>query len=586
MGRKLNHKFWFAVTNKPQDENAVVTLSLNYKYDKVKRTPTTIRIPFSTWDSKARRIKELSRYKHLNLEEYNNLLRLYEGRISFAKSEVQEGNMTYTTAFEYILKSEKEEVLWDYLKPKYWRNSTKAVKKHSDRLRAIEGYLLTTKLKDCVPLTFRIMADNTLVTKIADAVKDNPNISTNTSHDYLSTLNAICHRQKNDNKPFTRLDLMPSKEDNYGSNPVPYASVLNGLNLIKSKQQYEAVIYWLYMFCLTGIDAVDICNTSEDNFDIDDLKYIKENGLLHYHPESMFNTNLKQYNRKLYRIGKRTKNNQNVGGTMFNLFPTLLLHKVLKKLIQETHPEYAYRGTDSIRLFNFMTRDKNGKLLENGDDKWKAYRSVMSKNLKKLGMGNGLKQVRDTFTMTGENAGVDKQMLQEYLGHKNKKEVITHYRSPSQTNKDTYHSQILEKYNIVSLTKTVLQMGVHYGYLYSGYEELNYGDGVFKGTLKPRKGGYITDEENMMLDIDKLSKWSAEEELELQRKLKEFRDLPNHKIVNGCVVTEEPNPNNMPDELKKLILKKEELRIVTDLEKENKTTTLNNLFKSEVRKSF
>ena len=76
MGRIKNHKFWFAVTNKPQDENAIVTLSLNYKYDKVKRTPTAIRIPFATWDSKARRIKELNRYKHLNLDEYNNLLRV------------------------------------------------------------------------------------------------------------------------------------------------------------------------------------------------------------------------------------------------------------------------------------------------------------------------------------------------------------------------------------------------------------------------------------------------------------------------------------------------------------------------------
>ena len=211
MGRILNHKFWFAVTNKPQDENAIVTLSLNYKYDKVKRTPTAIRIPFTTWDSKARRIKELNRYKHLNLDEYNNLLRVYQGRISYAKKEVQEGNMTYATAFDYILKTDKEEVLWDYLKPKYFRNSTNAVNKHSDRLRAVEGYLLTTKLKDCVPLTFRMMADNALVEKIADAVKNNPNTSTNTSHDYLSTLNAICHRQKKDNRPFTGLELMRFK---------------------------------------------------------------------------------------------------------------------------------------------------------------------------------------------------------------------------------------------------------------------------------------------------------------------------------------------------------------------------------------
>ena len=185
-----------------------------------------------------------------------------------------------------------------------------------------------------------------------------------------------------------------------------------------------------------------------------------------------------------------------------------------------------------------MTRDKNGKRLESGDDKWRAYRGVMSKNLKKLGMGNGLKQVRDTFTMTGENAGVDKQMLQEYLGHKSKKETITHYRSPSQTNKDTYHSQILEKYNIVSLTKATLQMGVNYGYLSSGYEPLEHRDGIYYGTLTP-KDSIVTETEDIMLEIDRLSKWSAEEELELQRQLKEFRDVPNHKFVDGRIIIEE-----------------------------------------------
>ena len=53
-----------------------------------------------------------------------------------------------------------------------------------------------------------------------------------------------------------------------------------------------------------------------------------------------------------------------------------------------------------------------------------------------------------------------------------------------------------------------------------------------------------------------------------KRLLKEFRDVPSHRFVNGRIIIEKPDPNNMPEELKELILKKEELRIVTDLEKE------------------
>ena len=39
-------------------------------------------------------------------------------------------------------------------------------------------------------------------------------------------------------------------------------------------------------------------------------------------------------------------------------------------------------------------------------------------------------------------------------------------------------------------------------------------------------------------------------------------------FTNLGIIIEKPDPNNMPEELKELILKKEELRIVTDLEKE------------------
>lgn len=549
MSKKKNHSWWFAVINKPSEITGKVTVSLCYKYEKRKVFKTPIKIPSECWDDKAKRIKILAKYSHLNLQEYNDLLLTYKGRIAYVRREMAEGNMTYTTAVEYILKIEKEELLVDYLVPEHWKGSSKAVKKHGDRLRAIENYLLTTELKDLVPLSFSVMSDEATVTKLGNAIKNNPKISVNTSHDYMSTLNAICGKQSKNNKPFTNLDLMPSKEDTYGSNPVAYVDVLQALNKVNSKQQYEAVIFWLYMFCLTGIDAVDIANTSEDNFDKDDLKHIKEKGLMHYHPESMFKGFIEPYSRKLYRLGKRAKSNQSIGGTMFNLFPTLLLHKVLKRLIKETHPEYAYNGKDCIRMFNFLTRDKNGKYLKEGDDKWTAYRGVMSKNLKKLGMGNGLKQVRDTFTMQGENLGVSKEKLQEYLGHKLKKEVITHYRSPSQIEKDTYHSQILEGYNIVGLTKTVLEVGEQFGYLP-------------KNTIKP----YLTKDELNMLEKEKLNSWSYEEELTLQRLLKAFRDNPRHEFIDGKIEIFN-DENNMPPELKALIARKEMLTLDRDIDK-------------------
>ena len=261
------------------------------------------------------------------------------------------------------------------------------------------------------------MMDERCVKQIVQCLLDAPTVSKNTANNYLTTVNALCYIARK-RRPITEFGLMPELEDIYGSNPVPYTSILDAFNNINSKQQYEAVIFWLYMFCLTGIDAIDVANTSEDNLDKADLKHIKENGLNHYHPEHMFTRDTKQFSRKIYRTGRRSKNGNLIGGTLLNLFPTLTLHRILKKLIKETHPEYAYQGADCLRLFNFLTKDKMGRDLKAGKDKWTAYRGVMSKNLKKLGMGKGFKQVRDTFTMQGEEVGVDKGKLQEYLGHR------------------------------------------------------------------------------------------------------------------------------------------------------------------------
>jgi hypothetical protein len=389
MSRQKNHNFWFAVTNAPKHKSDVVSISLNYKYNSVKRTPTPIRIPFEMWDNKAKKIKPIVKHDSSQVDTYNSLLLLYRSRIPHAKTEIAEGRMTYLSAFDYILNTQKDELLSDYLTPAFLK---KGLKKYTDRVRSVERALLSYDghksrgFADLVPLSFNTLMDERCVKQIVECLEDTPSISQNSAHDYLTTINSLCNKVRK-RRPVTEFGLMPERTDHYGANPVPYTAILEALNKVKSKQQYEAIIFWLYMFCLTGIDAIDIANTSENNIDKDDLKHIKENGLNHYHPEHMFRGDMKQYSRKVYRLGRRSKNGSLTGGTLLNLFPTLTLHRILKQLIKETHPEYAYQGADCLRLFNFLTKDKKGRELDEGKAKWTAYRGVMSKNLKKLGMG-------------------------------------------------------------------------------------------------------------------------------------------------------------------------------------------------------
>jgi hypothetical protein len=564
MSRTKSHNWWFAVIHKPKDKKSIVTLTLCYKYDMPKRFGTTIRIPYECWDIKAKDIRILSKYSHLSLETYSNLLLTYKQRIAHVKSEMSEGRMTYQTGAEYILNTQKDELLSDYLTPAFLK---KGLKKYTDRVGSVENHLTNGGYSNLVPLSFNTLMDERCVKQIVECLRDTPSVIQNTAHDYLTTINSLCNKVRK-RRPITEFGLMPERTDHYGANPVPYTSILDALNKVNSKQQYEAIIFWLYMFCLTGIDAIDIANTSEDNIDKDDLKHIKENGLKHYHPEYMFYGTMKQFGRKIYRTGRRSKNNALIGGTLLNLFPTLTLHRILKQLIKETHPEYAYQGADCLRLFNFLTKDKMGRDLEVGSAKWTAYRGVMSKNLKKLGMGKGFKQVRDTFTMQGEEIGVDKGKLQEYLGHSKNKEVITHYRSPSQTEKDTYHTQIIQEFNIVQLTKLAVTIGQDCGYLPIAKKEV---DGIIRGTLvadsELPKDSILTGADYLLFDVGKLTQWDIKKELRLQRLLKQFRDKPIAKVIDGKVVYTN-DPKDAPQELKDLLKEKEELFILQDIGKE------------------
>jgi hypothetical protein len=170
--------------------------------------------------------------------------------------------------------------------------------------------------------------------------------------------------------------------------------------------------------------------------------------------------------------------------------------------------------------------------------------------------------------MQGEEIGVDKGKLQEYLGHSKNKEVITHYRSPSQTEKDTYHTQIIQEFDIVQLTKLAITIGESHGYLPTAKKDV---DGIIRGTLVAEsslpKDSVLNPADYLLMDIGKLTQWDIKKELRLQRLLKQFRDKPVAKAVDGKVVYT-TDPADAPQELKDLLKEKEELFILQDIEKE------------------
>ena len=166
MSRTKSHNWWFAVIHKPKVKNSIVTLTLCYKYDTPKRFGTTIRIPYECWDIKAKDIRILSKYSHLNLETYSNLLLTYKQRIAHVKTEMSEGRMTYQTGAEYILNTQKDELLSDYLTPEYIK---KGLKKYRDRIGSVENHLTNGGYSNLVPLSFNTLMDERCVKQIVQS---------------------------------------------------------------------------------------------------------------------------------------------------------------------------------------------------------------------------------------------------------------------------------------------------------------------------------------------------------------------------------------------------------------------------------
>jgi len=61
----------------------------------------------------------------------------------------------------------------------------------------------------------------------------------------------------------------------------------------------------------------------------------------------------KTFLKKQYIVGKRTKSNVGIK-ILFNQFPTLLILKLLKRMVGHNRPEYAYKGSDKVKIYNIL----------------------------------------------------------------------------------------------------------------------------------------------------------------------------------------------------------------------------------------
>jgi hypothetical protein len=102
----------------------------------------------------------------------------------------------------------------------------------------------------------------------------------------------------------------------------------------------------------------------------------------------------------------------------------------------------------------------------------------------------------------------------------------------------------------------------HCGYLPTGKPLKKVGHKTYGGTLKLHP--YLTDEERSMLVTEKLTQWSVDKELNLERLCKQFYENPTTSFVDGNVVYS-TKASDMPDELKELLQEKSDLFMLDEI---------------------
>lgn len=466
----------------------VRNIKLIYQYGsqpkKVKASP--IYIPMNVWDNKKREIKEEFRSKYSAFQDWINE---YRSKRDSLMIDLYNEKISYQQAFDKILNYVKDGYILDTFE-KFCNSKGKnrkkqvitkqAIKKHIKHINALQTYFRSIGKDEYSLLKYsHIRISSHHINTIWKLVSEHPNANNDTKNRYIESLNYASYVNPNvsDTKPFEdKYDIADDSQTEVAKN-LSRKELTEGISRIgNNPYELEAYLFWLLSFSLRGVDGADICAMDKSWLVDEKGKAVNLDKIGHYFPdyktlvdrkELRDNKNFKdvkhllpkKFNQtldKIYICGYRTKPTNKVGiRILFNHYPTLIIHRLLKKFIGINRPHLLYRGDDKMKLYNIDYSKDEGK------DEWKNLQGTYTKQMKRLCGDNGkLKHTRHTFTTELNDVfsgnGADK-MLGVSLGHRQKK-VIERYVKVPQFKIDILHMEVLSSYGINKALNTLIKV--------------------------------------------------------------------------------------------------------------------------------
>jgi len=333
------------------------------------------------------------------------------------------------TAIRNLLNLEKIESAGEKLFENYVAKTTNSESTIANRKHFVDWVHNNTEYN---PLTKLHLSDESIVKKIATAIKQSPSKSLSGADNHLKKLDDLANiafgikRGKTLFRPFQQGGHYIAGASSGSSDP-KYTDAFdfkNGIKNIRTGQDLEATLTYLlsYCLCIDGQDLSRIDKTRINHFDYykDDgsegikmaNEYIKHQNAFHFKDAYVFDRTL---------IMNRGKQLQRKSTVKFNLYPIPRIFELLKLIIKKHRPDKAYKGSDPFRLYNFQTTDFESK------KKWKQITNTLTDKLKRMS-NTLLSSQRGTFASNISDLGVPSEVAQAFLKHSFKQSTFeAHY---------------------------------------------------------------------------------------------------------------------------------------------------------------
>ena len=427
------------------------TLYIRYKYGSTpaRYKTTGFKLQMQDWDKNKEVIK--NKEKHIELSKW---IAEFKQKQEDVLIQIALGKIDLKDAFAILTgKTTKGSILNSVEENGKLKNkTTNSINKAYERIRAVQTGLVKLGYNQYSSLDYEHLSNHADIQTITKAVQEDFDVKNNTKNGYLKYLNYAYQWN-----PDTPDKVEPFKEFLTGDEYVPQPPVNKHkfndgiINIGDNSQWFEAYLFWLLSFCLRGLNGADICLM--DKSWITDVFGDKISDLRHYLPDlhKLIDTEGETFTNKIYITGKRTKSGVGIK-ILLNQFPTLIILRLLKRMVAHNRPSFAYTGSDPIKIYNIDYYTERGKA------DWKNVLNTYSDQFKKMN-GFTMSSARNTFTDILKNTlKAQGDMLSVSLGHRPSKATHNKYASVSQETLDILHTEVLRVWNINGVIQLMHQI--------------------------------------------------------------------------------------------------------------------------------